>query len=71
MPQYALVYKVFLKDHASVPAFRTAQNDFAAKVGEHYDKHTSFVLFSREALVLDVERSIRVSKVVSTSHLNS
>lgn len=71
MPQYALVYKVFLKDRSSVSAFRKAQAAFASAAGEHYDKHASFVLFSQEALVLDVGKGVKVSSLMCANSLAS
>ena len=61
MPQYALVYKIFLKDSESVPVFRRAQSAFVKAMGEHFDQHESYVLFGKEALVMDVARDKRVS----------
>lgn len=63
MPQYALVYKVFLNDAASVPAFRKAQKYFedAARRPEAIDLYESFVVFSQEALVMDMGNGTRFS----------
>lgn len=63
MPQYALVYKVFLNDAASVPAFRKAQKYFedAARRPEAIDLYESFVVFSQEALVMDMGNGTRAS----------
>jgi hypothetical protein len=61
MPQYALVYKIFLKDNESVPVLRRAQSAFVKAVGEHFDQHESYVLFGKEALVMDVAKGRRVS----------
>ena len=60
-PQYALVYKVFLKDHASICAFRKAQVVFTALNSHELDVHTSFVLFGLEALVMDMGNNTRGS----------
>ena len=60
-PQYALVYKVYLKDHASICAFRKAQAAFTASNSHELDLHTSFVLFRVEALVMDMGNNTRVS----------
>lgn len=60
MSQYALAYKVLLKDAASVPAFRVAQHAFYASAADHIDTHTCFVLFGKEALILDVGEGIKV-----------
>jgi EthD domain len=62
MPQYALMYKVFLKGNESVPVFRRAQKAFVKEMGEHFDVHESFVLFAKEALVLDVAKNARVGE---------
>ena len=59
MPQYALVYKIFLKDNASVPAVRKAQAAFNKSAEGLFDPHTSFVLFGKEALVMDMENGRR------------
>ncbi|KAF9773507.1 hypothetical protein IL306_008658 [Fusarium sp. DS 682] len=66
MPQYALVYKIFLSGPESVPQVRKAQTQFEKHAGERsmVDLHKSFILFSEEALVMDVEKGIRVSCVV-------
>lgn len=59
MPQYALVYKVFLKDSASVPVVRKAQTAFTKSAEGLFDPHTSFVLFGKEALIMDMENGRR------------
>lgn len=61
MPQYAVVYKIFLKDPASVPVFRKSQKIFEFKAEQHISLHTSFVLLSQEAPILDVGSNTRVS----------
>ncbi|KAH7082078.1 hypothetical protein FB567DRAFT_530545 [Paraphoma chrysanthemicola] len=61
VPQYALVYKIYLKDASSVMAVRRSQKVFEAEVGGRIDLHDSFILFSQEALVLDVGHDIAVS----------
>lgn len=60
-PQYALVYKIYLKGPASVPQIRRSQKVFESKAEHLIDLHTSFILFSEEALILDVGKNIRVS----------
>lgn len=60
MPPYCLVYKIFLKDRASVPVFRRSQHRFEDSAKENMDLHTSFVLFAEEALIMDMSRDIRV-----------
>ncbi|KAF4335204.1 hypothetical protein FBEOM_10948 [Fusarium beomiforme] len=64
MPQYALVYKIFLSGPEAVPQVRKAQTEFQKYVGEQsiIDLHKSFILFSQEALVMDVEKGIRFSR---------
>lgn len=64
LPQYCLVYKVFLKGRASAPKFRNCQKSFEAAAKQAIDLHRSFVLFSEEALIMDVEKNIRVSCVL-------
>ncbi|UPK91065.1 hypothetical protein LCI18_002000 [Fusarium solani-melongenae] len=63
MPQYALVYKVYLSDPASVPAFRKAQKHFEEAIGKlgSVDLHKSFVVFSHEALIMDMGNGTRFS----------
>ena len=61
MPQYALVYKVFMKDNASVPALRKAQAALKDLVINHINFHDSFIIFGRECLILDAGNGIRVS----------
>jgi len=60
MPQYALVYKIFLKDNRSVTAVRKAQAAFAETAGQEFDLHNSFIVFGREGLVMDMNRGERV-----------
>lgn len=60
MPQYALMYKIFLRNHASVRVFRKAQADFVRSAGEYFDQSQSYVLFGKEALVLDAGKGIKV-----------
>jgi hypothetical protein len=67
MPQYALVYKIFLKNNESVPVFRKAQAAFVKSEAEKFDVHKSFVVFSKEALIMDTAKDIRVS----TGSINS
>ncbi|KAG5797857.1 hypothetical protein H9Q69_003085 [Fusarium xylarioides] len=63
MPQYALVYKLFLAGPESVPLVRKAQAQFEKHAAEEsiIDQHNSFILFSKEALVMDVEKGVRFS----------
>ncbi|KAH7070379.1 hypothetical protein BKA63DRAFT_578933 [Paraphoma chrysanthemicola] len=61
VPQYALVYKIYMKDAASVTAVRQSQKVFEAEVGGRIDLHNSFIVFSQEALVLDVGQDIAFS----------
>ena len=68
MPQYALVYKIFLKDAASVTAFRKSQQVFQqhTEVQKFVDLHKSFVLFTKEVLALDVPLAVRVSALAAS-----
>lgn len=66
MPQYALVYKVFLKDSASVSAFRKSQKVFENAAPKNLDLNESFVIFSHEALVMDMDKDIRVSPNITS-----
>ncbi|KAF5978728.1 hypothetical protein FBULB1_6045 [Fusarium bulbicola] len=63
MPQYALVYKVFLAGPESVPLVRKAQAQFEKHAADEsiIDPHKSFILFSQEALVMDVEKRVKFS----------
>ncbi|KAF5246004.1 hypothetical protein FANTH_7094 [Fusarium anthophilum] len=63
MPQYALVYKLFLAGPESVPLVRKAQTQFEKHAADEsiIDLHKSFVLFSQEALVIDVGKGVRFS----------
>ncbi|KAH7178807.1 hypothetical protein DER46DRAFT_622381 [Fusarium sp. MPI-SDFR-AT-0072] len=61
MPQYALVYKIFLTGPESVPLVRKAQAQFEEDAPSIIDLHKSFILFSQEALVMDVEKGVRFS----------
>lgn len=62
MPPFCLVYKIFLKGRASVPVFRNAQHTFEVNAHDHFDVHSSFVVFGEEALILDMDmdKGIRV-----------
>ncbi len=64
MPRFCLVYKIFLHNHASVPKFRRSQHSFEDGAQAHFDLNSSFVLFAEEALVMDVDKDIRVSWVL-------
>lgn len=59
-PQYCLVYKLFLKSVASVPYICKAQNNFERLVGDTLDFSTSFIVFGKEALVVDHAKGIKV-----------
>lgn len=63
MPQFALVYKILLKSPRSVAAVRKAQVAFEEEMGTRgqVDASESFIVFGKEALVLDVGRNIKVS----------
>ncbi|KAK2055996.1 hypothetical protein LY76DRAFT_577090 [Colletotrichum caudatum] len=61
MPQYCLVYKVFLKDRASAPSFRKSQKSFASAAKDVIDTSESFVLFGTEALIMDSGKGTRFS----------
>lgn len=63
MPQYALVYKLFLAGPESVPLVRKAQTQFEKDVESSVDLNKSFILFSQEALVMNVTEGVRVSCV--------
>jgi hypothetical protein len=71
MPQYALVYKIFLTGPESVPLVRKAQAQFEKHAVDQsiIDLHKSFILFSQEALVMDVEKEVRV-RCVACSYKN-
>jgi hypothetical protein len=59
-PQYCLVYKLFMKSAASVPYVRKAQARFESLARDALDFSTSFIVFGKEALVLDHGRDIGV-----------
>ncbi|RBQ78508.1 hypothetical protein FVER14953_07697 [Fusarium verticillioides] len=63
MPQYALVYKIFLDGPESVPLVRKTQAQFEKHAADEsiIDLHKSFILFSQEALVMDVGKGVRFS----------
>jgi hypothetical protein len=67
MPQYSLVYKIFLKEPYSTPIFRRSQKSFESAAGKSIDLGNSFVVFSQEALIMDVEKNIRVSDAISSA----
>ncbi|EXA33708.1 hypothetical protein FOVG_15011 [Fusarium oxysporum f. sp. pisi HDV247] len=62
MPRYALVYKIFLTGLESVPLVRKAQAQFEKDAQSIIDVHKSFILFSQEALVMDVKKGVRFSR---------
>lgn len=68
MPQYALVYKLFLTGTESVTALRRAQRGFEGGASEKgfIDLHKSFILFSQEALIMDIGKGIRVQDHISS-----
>lgn len=70
MPNYALVYKIFLKDSASVTALRKVQRAFARAGEKSMDKHNSFIVFGKQVLVMDVAEGCPVS-VADQSHHHS
>ncbi|KAJ9640109.1 hypothetical protein H2199_006343 [Coniosporium tulheliwenetii] len=66
MPQYALVYKMCMKQNSSVAAVRDAQKAFEKLAADRVDTSESFIVFGKEALVLDVENGIKVRHAVET-----
>ncbi|KAL5610235.1 hypothetical protein FOVSG1_004916 [Fusarium oxysporum f. sp. vasinfectum] len=62
MPQYALVYKIFLTGLESVPLVRKAQAQFEKDAQSIIDSQKPFILFSQEALVMDVKKGVRFSR---------
>ncbi|KAF5594367.1 uncharacterized protein FSUBG_9469 [Fusarium subglutinans] len=63
MPQYALVYKLFLAGPELVPLVRKAQAQFEKHAADEsmIDPHKSFILFLQEALVMDVGKGVTFS----------
>ncbi|EOA91862.1 hypothetical protein ACJQWK_03202 [Exserohilum turcicum] len=61
LPPYAVVYKIYIKDEAYVPSIRKAQKDFEAAAKQQVDTCRSFIVFSKEALILDVEKDVKFS----------
>ncbi|KAJ4234619.1 hypothetical protein NW759_001613 [Fusarium solani] len=63
MPQYGLVSKLFLTGAESVTALRRAQREFEEAASQQglIDLHKSFILFSQEALIMDMGKGIRFS----------
>jgi hypothetical protein len=61
MPQYALVYKLFMKNVKSVPFIRKAQKSFESSAGDLIDFFESFIVFGKEQLVVDYGNRISVS----------
>lgn len=61
MPQFALVYKIFMRSVSSVAAIRKAQKAFETRLADKVDAPESFIVFGKEALVLDVDRDIQAS----------
>ncbi|KAF5655297.1 hypothetical protein F25303_705 [Fusarium sp. NRRL 25303] len=62
MPQYALVYKLFLAGPESVPRVRKAQAQFEKDAQSSVDLNKSFILFSQEALVMNVTEGVRFNR---------
>lgn len=65
MPQYAVVYKVFMKDSGSVAEVRKAQTMFLETAREHIDARESFIAFGKEGLIMDMGNDIRVRNSTS------
>lgn len=59
-PDYALAYKISLKDHASVTSVRKAQATFFEDARDYLDLYDSFILFGIEGLIMDVANDKRV-----------
>ncbi|PVH85177.1 hypothetical protein DL98DRAFT_409702 [Cadophora sp. DSE1049] len=58
MPQFSLVYKLYMKDVKSVPAIRRAQKAFESQAADLVNFVDSFIVFGKEGLVMDYSRNI-------------
>lgn len=65
--KYAIVYKIYLKGPDSVPPVRQSQRRFESATKELIDEHEFFILFFKEAVVMDVGENVKVSRVFKTS----
>jgi hypothetical protein len=61
MPRYAVVYKMIITSPASARAVRKVQAAFVKRFEERLDAGGSYILFAKEALILDVKAGHRVS----------
>lgn len=61
MPQFAVVYKIHMKSASSAAAIRKAQLAFEKRLEGKVDASESFIVFGKEALVLDATKDVRVS----------
>jgi hypothetical protein len=59
MPQYPVVYKLYMRSSESVAAVRKAQSVFMGEMGEWIDPGESFIAFGKEGLVLDVGGEVK------------
>jgi hypothetical protein len=64
MPTYHLVYKILLKDRASVTAVRKAQAVSYGNTQDELNQSKSFVVFGVEGLIMDIETNTRVSNEI-------
>jgi hypothetical protein len=67
MPEFALVYKIVMKSPKSMDVIRKVQKAFEQELVGQVDANESFIVFGREALVLDVDKAIEVRFVLTIS----
>jgi hypothetical protein len=60
MPPFSLVYKLYMKGVKSVPAIRKAQKAFENQAAALISLADSFIVFGKEALIMDYRRDILV-----------
>ncbi|GME26954.1 Dimeric alpha-beta barrel [Neofusicoccum parvum] len=65
LPKFALVYKIYMRDGGeAVRAVRRAQKLFEEETGDgRVDAGSSFILFNKEALMMDVGEGFRFDKM--------
>lgn len=71
MPEYPVIYKIYIKDADSVTAVRKAHGAFMAKMKESVDASETFIAFGTEGLILDVGNDIKIRSPSLCSISNS
>ncbi|KAF2659345.1 hypothetical protein K491DRAFT_622863 [Lophiostoma macrostomum CBS 122681] len=62
MPEYPVVYKIFIKDATSVSSVRKAQHAFLENSRGKIDEGNTFIVFGVEGLINDVGKCVKFDK---------